>query len=120
MNGRDSLFAPEPRVKAVLLAIEGTAWLVEYLPEIRSYYFDSPKSLQELQDAVDDPQPGYQIHHIVESQYNSTNPDSNSRRFGVRLESSEKSSAHPEMEPSLAASRPEIASAGSRGMNDML
>lgn len=80
---------PEPRVKAVLLAIEGTAWLAEYLPEIRSYYLDGPKSLSELQAAVDDPQPGYQIHHIVEGQYGSTNAQSNARRFGNRIEGPE-------------------------------
>lgn len=84
-----ALAAPEPRVKAILLTIEGTAWLVEYLPEIRSYYLDGPKSLQELQDAVDDPQPGYEIHHIVEGQYGSINPGRNSVRFGERLESRE-------------------------------
>lgn len=84
-----ALAAPEPRVKAILLAIEGTAWLVEYLPEISSYYLDGAKSLSELQAAVDDPQPGYQIHHVVEGQYRSTNADSNARRFGTRLESPE-------------------------------
>ncbi len=82
-------FAPEPRVRAVLLAIEGTAWLVEYLPEIRSYYLDGPKSLQELQDAVDDPQPGYENHHIVERQAGSQRQDSNAQRFGTRLDSRE-------------------------------
>jgi hypothetical protein len=84
-----ALYAPEPRVKAVLLAIEGTAWLVEYLPEIRSYYLDGPKTLQELQDAVDDPQPGYEDHHIVEGQYGSRSDRSNALRFGARLESRE-------------------------------
>lgn len=84
-----ALYAPEPRVKAILLAIEGTAWLVEYLPEIRSYYLDGPKSLAELQDAVDDPQPGYENHHIVEAQRNSSNPLNNSARFGRRLDSRE-------------------------------
>jgi len=41
------------------------AWLYEYLPYLDAY-IQSPKSLQDLQDAVNDPQPGYQIHHIVE------------------------------------------------------
>ena len=27
---------------------------------------DGPKSLDELQRAVDEPQPGYEVHHIVE------------------------------------------------------
>lgn len=84
-----ALAAPEPRVKAILLAIEGTAWLVEYLPEIRSYYLDGPKSLQELQAAVADPQPGYENHHIVEQQARSQREDSNARRFGTRLNSRE-------------------------------
>jgi hypothetical protein len=34
----------------------------------------------------DDPQAGYQIHHIVERQYFFTNEQSNARRFGDRLE----------------------------------
>jgi hypothetical protein len=79
-------FAPDARVKAVLAAIETTAWIAEYLPEIRSYYLDGPKSPQELQNAVDDPQPGYQVHHIVEGQYNSANPEANARRFANQLE----------------------------------
>src|ERR1700693_4145550 len=32
----------------VFMALEATAWVVEYLPEIRSY-LDAPKSLEELQ-----------------------------------------------------------------------
>jgi len=72
-----------------LLAIEATAWIVEYLPEIRSYYLDGAKSLAELQDAVDDPQPGYQTHHIVERQSGSVNEQSNALRFGSRLDSRE-------------------------------
>jgi hypothetical protein len=82
-------YAPERRVKYVLLAIEATAWIVEYLPEIRSYYLDGPKSLAELQDAVDDPQPGYEIHHIVEGLYGSVSELSNVRLFGRRLEAHE-------------------------------
>jgi hypothetical protein len=37
----------------------------EYAPVIWSY-FDSPRSLEELQSNVGDPAPGYDIHHIVE------------------------------------------------------
>ncbi len=84
-----ALYAPEPRVKAVLLVIEGTAWLAEYWPEIRSYYLDGSKSLAELQAAVDDRQPGYEDHHIVEGQYGSRSDQSNALRFGDRLESRE-------------------------------
>ena len=40
-------------------------WLHAYLPSIISYN-DPPRSLEELQQNVANPQPGYQIHHIVE------------------------------------------------------
>lgn len=50
-------FAPDARVKAVVAALEATAWVAEYLPEILSYL--GPKSLKELQDAASDPQVGY-------------------------------------------------------------
>jgi hypothetical protein len=84
----DAAFAPDARVKAVLSAIEPTAWIVEYWPQIQSY-LDSPKSLEELQDAVANPQLGYQIHRIVEGQYNSTNEQSNAQRFPDQLENPE-------------------------------
>jgi hypothetical protein len=45
--------------------IEAASWLDEFYPAIRSY-FDPPKTLQELQEAVPRPQKGYDIHHIVE------------------------------------------------------
>jgi hypothetical protein len=77
-------FASDTRVRAVLSAIEATAWIVEYWPEIQSY-LDAPKSLEELQDAVDEPRSGYQIHHIVEGQYQSDNAESNAQRFGRDL-----------------------------------
>jgi hypothetical protein len=48
-----------------------------------------PKSLAELQGAVDDPQLGYEIHHIIEGQYASADEQSNARRFGGRLEGRE-------------------------------
>jgi hypothetical protein len=81
-------FAEDPRAQAFLAALEAAAWIVEYLPEIRSY-LDAPKSIEELQDAVANPQLGYQIHHIVEGQYNSTNEQSNAQRFPDQLESPE-------------------------------
>jgi hypothetical protein len=34
-------------------------------PYVRAY-FDGPKSLEELQEGVKTPQPGYDIHHVVE------------------------------------------------------
>jgi hypothetical protein len=84
-----AVFAPEPRVRLFFAALEATAWVVEYLPEIRSY-LDAPRSLEELQNAVGDSGLGYQTHHIVESQYDSIDPDSNARRFGrARLDSRE-------------------------------
>lgn len=46
-------------------AIDGAVWLHKHYPDIQSY-FDEPRSLKELQDAVSDPLVGYEIHHIVE------------------------------------------------------
>jgi hypothetical protein len=43
----------------------GATWLNEKFAEFQSS-IDSPKSLEELQKAVSDPRPGYDIHHIVE------------------------------------------------------
>ena len=40
-------------------------WLVAYTAQIKSYT-DPPKSLEELQKGVSTPEPGYDIHHIVE------------------------------------------------------
>jgi hypothetical protein len=45
--------------------LQGASWLYEFRPYIQSY-FDPPKSLEELQQSVSDPQRGYDIHHIVE------------------------------------------------------
>ncbi len=75
----------DSRGRLFFATLEATAWILEYLPEIRSY-LDEPKSLAELQNAVNDPQSGYQIHHIVEGQYKSESPEANSRRFPDRLE----------------------------------
>jgi hypothetical protein len=44
---------------------QGALWLYHHEDDIRAY-IDPPKPMKELRDAVDDPQPGYQIHHIVE------------------------------------------------------
>jgi hypothetical protein len=80
-------FAPDIRAKAFFAALEGTAWVAaEYIPEILAY-LDAAKSLEELQNAVDDPQPGYETHHIAEGQYRSTNPLRNADRFSDQLES---------------------------------
>jgi hypothetical protein len=77
----------DPRVAMVLSAIEATIWLADYLPKVWSY-LDEPRTLQELQDAVRTGL-GYETHHIVEAQYKNRDPNSNSQRFGVRLESRE-------------------------------
>jgi hypothetical protein len=53
--------APEV-VIPIQLGIEVGSWAYPYIKA----YFDNPKSLQELRDAVNDPQPGYDTHHIVE------------------------------------------------------
>lgn len=45
--------------------VEAGSWIYDHKAEIASY-FDSPKSLDELQDAAKDPQAGYDVHHIVE------------------------------------------------------
>lgn len=56
----------DPRVSTLLRAIEaGESFWEDYGPSIRSS-FDPPRSLAELQAAVADPAPGYEIHHIVE------------------------------------------------------
>ena len=53
--------APEI-VIPIQLGIEIGSWAYPYI----SAYFEGPKSLDELQRAVRNPQPGYEIHHIVE------------------------------------------------------
>lgn len=54
-----------PVVGTILNTIEIASWLQEGYPYIRSC-LDAPGSLDELQQAVSDPQKGYDIHHIVE------------------------------------------------------
>ena len=78
----------DPEVEAAVAALEAVAWLSKYLPDILSY-LDPPKTLEELQQAVANPQLGYEIHHIVEAQARSMNPLSNSSLFAARLDSSE-------------------------------
>ena len=76
---------PDARLRMLMRLVEAAAWLVEYIPKILSY-LDPPHSLDELQRDAADPRDGYQVHHIVETQYNSNDPASNWRRFGTRLE----------------------------------
>jgi hypothetical protein len=49
----------------ILVAAEAGSWIYDHKEEI-SAYFDSPKTLQELQSGADSPEKGYDIHHIVE------------------------------------------------------
>ena len=51
--------------EALLNIAKTSAWLQTYSPLVESYN-DPPKSLDELQQAVSNPLPGYDIHHIVE------------------------------------------------------
>jgi hypothetical protein len=46
-------------------AINAVSWLRDYHDVIQASR-DAPKSLEELQQAVNEPKPGYDIHHIVE------------------------------------------------------
>lgn len=55
------VIAPEV-VLAVQAAAEAATWVWPYT---RSY-FDKPKTLEELQAAVQNPREGYEVHHIVE------------------------------------------------------
>jgi hypothetical protein len=81
-------FVSDPRVRIAIAAIEAASWVLQYWTEIASY-LDSPKTLEELQRAVNQEREGYQVHHIVEAQRRSNNPESNSERFGARLETRE-------------------------------
>jgi hypothetical protein len=81
-------FSTDPRVRMAFAAIEAVAWIAKYWPLIESY-LDEPKTLGELQNAVDQPGYGYEIHHIVEAQPRSENPQRNSLRFADQINSRE-------------------------------
>jgi hypothetical protein len=49
----------------IWVAAEAGSWIYDHKEEINSY-FDPPRSLEELQDAANSPEKGYDIHHIVE------------------------------------------------------
>lgn len=53
------------RSASLFWLLEAADWLSQLLPWIYSYA-DAPKTLEELQDAAQSPQPGYNVHHIVE------------------------------------------------------
>jgi hypothetical protein len=46
-------------------AMNNVEWLRDYRDVVQASR-DAPKSLEELQQAVNDPKPGYDVHHIVE------------------------------------------------------
>jgi len=50
---------------AALLAAGAGTWIYDHKEEISSY-FDSPKTLEELQKGAQSPAKGYDVHHIVE------------------------------------------------------
>jgi len=56
---------PIGRAAALLTIFEGASWLREHKAEIETQ-LDPPKTLEELQEAVDVDRPGTQKHHIVE------------------------------------------------------
>jgi hypothetical protein len=62
---RRAIVALIPGVGEVAAVIQLGVWLYEYSPTINAY-LQPPQTLEELQNAASDPQPGYQIHHIVE------------------------------------------------------
>jgi hypothetical protein len=80
--------ALDPELEEARAAIEAAVWLAKYLPDILSY-LAPPKTLNELQKAVSDPQYGYENHHIVEAQFGSENPLRNSLQFPDRINSPE-------------------------------
>ncbi len=47
----------------IWVAAEAGSWIYDHKEEINSY-FDPPKSLEELQDAANSPEKGYDIHHM--------------------------------------------------------
>ena len=49
----------------IWLAVEAGSWVYNHKDEINAY-FDSPKTLEELQDAASRSEKGYDIHHVVE------------------------------------------------------
>ncbi len=76
-----------PIVLGVVSAI-GIGWLAVHRDRILAS-LTPPRTLEQLQDAVNHPQRGTEIHHIVEAQKESINPLSNTRMFGPRIESRE-------------------------------
>jgi hypothetical protein len=53
------------RLGTFISILEETGWLQPTIDAVRTFA-DPPKSLEELQEAVSTPAPGYDLHHIVE------------------------------------------------------
>lgn len=51
--------------RRIWFAVEAGSWVYDHKAEINSF-FDSPKSLEEIQNDANKPLPGYDIHHVVE------------------------------------------------------
>jgi hypothetical protein len=84
-----AVYESDPEVAMVLAAIEATIWLADYISKIFSY-LDGPQTVADLQSAATRPAPpGYEIHHIVEAQRGSDNPQSNARNFPDLIDSAE-------------------------------
>jgi uncharacterized protein YyaL (SSP411 family) len=62
---RRGVVALIPGVGEAAMIVQAGIWLYQALPYLDAYV-QQPQSLQQLQDAVNDPQTGYDIHHIVE------------------------------------------------------
>ncbi|HLG89609.1 MAG TPA: hypothetical protein VKZ79_20705 [Alphaproteobacteria bacterium] len=76
-------------IRALLKVIKGIAWIADQWDKLQTY-MHPPKDLKELQDEVDKPEAGTEVHHIVETQYNSDAPNANAKVFNDgRLESRE-------------------------------
>ncbi|MGD9614247.1 MAG: hypothetical protein AB7H90_11360 [Alphaproteobacteria bacterium] len=85
---RSSVPGQRPPLRTFLRLVETTWWLTDNLPRILSY-LDEPRTLEELQEAVGRPRPGYEIHHIVERQFGSSDSSANWQRFKDRLDTRE-------------------------------
>lgn len=62
---RAALRIPAGPVGRALLVLEAAWWVYQSYPNIKSY-LDPAKFLDELKDAVSNPEKGFDIHHIVE------------------------------------------------------
>ena len=80
---RSGLLAAEIAAPEVMIGLEIGFALAEFaLPYIKAY-FVPPKSLAELNQAADDPQLGYDVHHIVEQATAATDGSERARIEGA-------------------------------------